>query len=86
MDMLGGFEFPAAAAAICGMKLELLEHGTKRRHAKNNRFRIGAALTDSLDELITNGSITPQLAMKVLLQVSAPFPHRNVPNNDLLIV
>ncbi|KAF9511993.1 hypothetical protein BS47DRAFT_1372927 [Hydnum rufescens UP504] len=29
---------------------------------------IGAALTDSLDELITNGSITPQLAMKVLLQ------------------
>ena len=28
------------------------------------------ALTDSLDELITNGSITPQLAMKVLQQVS----------------
>jgi len=26
------------------------------------------ALTDSLDELITNGSITPQLAMKVLMQ------------------
>ena len=31
--------------------------------------RIGMALTDSLDELITNGSITPQLAMKVLQQV-----------------
>jgi transcription initiation factor TFIIA small subunit len=28
------------------------------------------ALTDSLDELITSGSITPQLAMKVLQQVS----------------
>lgn len=27
------------------------------------------ALTDSLDELITSGSITPQLAMKVLMQV-----------------
>jgi len=26
------------------------------------------ALTDSLDELITNGAITPQLAMKVLQQ------------------
>jgi transcription initiation factor TFIIA small subunit len=26
-------------------------------------------LTDSLDELITSGSIPPQLAMKVLLQV-----------------
>lgn len=31
--------------------------------------RIGMALTDSLDELITSGSITPQLAMKVLQQV-----------------
>ncbi|KAB5588131.1 Pheromone B alpha 3 receptor [Ceratobasidium theobromae] len=29
---------------------------------------IGIALTDSLDELITSGSITPQLAMKVLAQ------------------
>ena len=27
------------------------------------------ALTDSLDELITSGVITPQLAMKVLQQV-----------------
>ena len=32
--------------------------------------RIGMALTDSLDELITSGAITPQLAMKVLQQVS----------------
>ncbi|CAE6482618.1 unnamed protein product [Rhizoctonia solani] len=31
-------------------------------------FSIGIALTDSLDELITSGSITPQLAMKVLAQ------------------
>jgi len=30
---------------------------------------IGMALTDSLDELITSGAITPQLAMKVLMQV-----------------
>jgi hypothetical protein len=29
------------------------------------------ALTDSLDELITSGAITPQLAMKVLQQVRA---------------
>ncbi|KLO06019.1 transcription initiation factor IIA gamma subunit [Schizopora paradoxa] len=29
---------------------------------------IGLALTDSLDELITSGAITPQLAMKVLQQ------------------
>jgi len=29
---------------------------------------IGSALADSLDELIMMGSITPQLAMKVLLQ------------------
>lgn len=31
---------------------------------------IGIALTDSLDELITSGHINPQLAMKVLSQVS----------------
>lgn len=30
------------------------------------------ALTDSLDELITSGAITPQLAMKVLQQVCMP--------------
>ncbi|VDC07405.1 unnamed protein product [Peniophora sp. CBMAI 1063] len=29
---------------------------------------IGMALTDSLDELITSGAITPQLAMKILQQ------------------
>lgn len=38
---------------------------------------IGTALTDSLDELITQGDIPPQLAMRVLQQVSdAPQPHR----------
>jgi transcription initiation factor TFIIA small subunit len=31
------------------------------------------ALTDSLDELITSGAITPQLAMKVLSQVRHYF-------------
>jgi len=31
------------------------------------------ALTDSLDELITSGAITPQLAMKVLQQVCEPM-------------
>jgi transcription initiation factor TFIIA small subunit len=33
------------------------------------------ALTDSLDELITSGAITPQLAMKVLQQVCRPMLH-----------
>ena len=33
------------------------------------------ALTDSLDELITSGAITPQLAMKVLQQVCNPMFH-----------
>ena len=36
---------------------------------------IGMALTDSLDELITSGAITPQLAMKVLQQVLETKPH-----------
>ena len=35
----------------------------------DGKCRIGMALTDSLDELITSGAITPQLAMKVLQQV-----------------
>ena len=35
---------------------------------------IGMALTDSLDELITSGAITPQLAMKVLQQVCMIYP------------
>jgi Transcription initiation factor IIA, gamma subunit, helical domain len=39
------------------------------------RFSIGMALTDSLDELITSGAITPQLAMKVLQQVLTGNPH-----------
>jgi hypothetical protein len=38
------------------------------------RFSIGMALTDSLDELITSGAITPQLAMKVLQQVPETNP------------
>ncbi|KAH7352117.1 hypothetical protein KP509_19G030600 [Ceratopteris richardii] len=29
---------------------------------------IGTSLTDALDELVTNGSITPLLAVKVLMQ------------------
>ncbi len=36
---------------------------------------IGMALTDSLDELITSGAITPQLAMKVLQQVPTADLH-----------
>jgi len=43
----------------------LVELSVKRRGVS----RIGMALTDSLDELITSGAITPQLAMKVLQQV-----------------
>jgi hypothetical protein len=38
-------------------------------------YSIGMALTDSLDELITSGAITPQLAMKVLQQVLKADPH-----------
>ena len=38
-------------------------------------YSIGMALTDSLDELITSGAITPQLAMKVLQQVLIADPH-----------
>lgn len=37
---------------------------------------IGMALTDSLDELITSGAITPQLAMKVLQQVDVQYARR----------
>jgi len=38
-------------------------------HLSSFYLSIGMALTDSLDELITSGAITPQLAMKVLQQV-----------------
>ncbi|KAF8526613.1 transcription initiation factor IIA, gamma subunit, helical domain-containing protein [Hysterangium stoloniferum] len=45
---------------------------TKEKEAAYYEFyrgsSIGMALTDSLDELITSGAITPQLAMKVLTQ------------------
>ncbi|ELU36719.1 transcription initiation factor IIA, gamma subunit domain-containing protein [Rhizoctonia solani AG-1 IA] len=44
----------------------LLSH--QRPSRTMDDFSIGIALTDSLDELITSGSITPQLAMKVLAQ------------------
>ena len=49
---------------VCDV-LCLVELSVKRRGVS----RIGMALTDSLDELITSGAITPQLAMKVLQQV-----------------
>lgn len=45
-------------------------------------YSIGMALTDSLDELITSGAITPQLAMKVLQQVVlllTEFDQENAP-------
>ena len=42
---------------------------------KRVAFSIGMALTDSLDELITSGAITPQLAMKVLQQVLETDSH-----------
>ncbi|KAI4519757.1 transcription initiation factor IIA, gamma subunit [Schizophyllum commune Tattone D] len=37
-------------------------------YLKGHAPSLGMALTDSLDELITSGAITPQLAMKVLQQ------------------
>lgn len=48
---------------------------------------IGMALTDSLDELITSGAITPQLAMKVLQQVRPVpffFPETPLPAPSVL--
>jgi hypothetical protein len=45
----------------------------RRLHSSRVARSIGMALTDSLDELITSGAITPQLAMKVLQQVNARF-------------
>ena len=61
---LGGFFWDHLAldswAAICNVHL-----------CPNS---IGMALTDSLDELITSGAITPQLAMKVLQQVCMIYP------------
>ena len=38
--------------------------------------RISMALTDSLDELITSGAITPQLAMSVLQLGNGMVTHR----------
>ena len=49
-------------------------------------LRIGMALTDSLDELITSGSITPQLAMKVLQQVRVLSLARLVQRTGLPVV
>ena len=43
---------------------------------------IGMALTDSLDELITSGAITPQLAMKVLQQVLHVVSHPKIKHAD----
>ena len=54
-----------------------------RAQALTVSYRIGMALTDSLDELITSGAITPQLAMKVLQQVRPPSPVRSVPFRGL---
>jgi len=45
------------------------ELGCKRKRKADNGS-IGTALTDSLDELITSGDIPPQLAMRILQQVS----------------
>lgn len=46
-----------------------VEAELERHLVSEHCSRIGMALTDSLDELITSGSITPQLAMKILQQV-----------------
>ena len=50
------------------------------RILSTTRFRIGMALTDSLDELITSGAITPQLAMKVLQQVKFDTAYQRIYN------
>ena len=43
---------------------------TRRPRVSRRECSIGTALTDSLDELITQGDIPPQLAMRVLQQVN----------------
>lgn len=48
-------------------------------------IRIGMALTDSLDELITSGAITPQLAMKVLQQVRKDGGFANILSEAWLV-
>jgi transcription initiation factor TFIIA small subunit len=46
---------------------------------------LGLALTDSLDELIQSGQINPQLAMRVLMQVSLSYSkNMNILLNSLL--
>ncbi|KAL1741328.1 transcription initiation factor IIA, gamma subunit-domain-containing protein [Schizophyllum fasciatum] len=42
--------------------------GTSYLEAQGREHSLGMALTDALDELITGGDITPQLALKVLMQ------------------
>lgn len=54
------YEFYRGSSCVCSLGLVGVLTGV---------HRIGMALTDSLDELITSGAITPQLAMKVLQQV-----------------
>ncbi|KAG8216580.1 putative transcription initiation factor IIA, gamma subunit [Butyriboletus roseoflavus] len=46
---------------------------------------IGMALTDSLDELITSGAITPQLAMKVLQQVLHVTSHPTTQYTNMIV-
>ena len=44
------------------------------------------ALTDSLDELITSGAITPQLAMKVLQQVRKDGGFANILSRGMVSI
>lgn len=58
---------------IAGLREFCFKLSARKHHSAELTYlllRVGMALTDSLDELITSGSITPQLAMKVLQQVS----------------
>jgi hypothetical protein len=49
--------------------LHMFPSGGRSSEACQLTVRIGTALTDALDELITEGDIPPQLAMRVLQQV-----------------
>ncbi|KAG4304050.1 hypothetical protein PORY_002573 [Pneumocystis oryctolagi] len=44
-----------------------------RRSSIGSRVQIGISLTDALDDLIRDGQIPPQLAMKILLNVSSLY-------------
>jgi len=63
------YEFYRGSSYVLPIHVLVVKWIVKWQLPPSTHTRIGMALTDSLDELITSGAITPQLAMKVLQQV-----------------